>query len=252
MRPYLSIVIPAYNEEQRIVATLLKAVAFLSTKTYMSEIIVVDDGSCDETVTVVNRIIGDVKHPNVSLRCIQLKVNRGRGFAIRMGMISAQGSRSLLIDADASVPIETLDGFMNEMDRTDAHLLVGSLLHPFSTEIERTEFYRLPLRRFAWLVLRVLFRFPIRDTQRPFKLFNREAVHGIFYRCTIERFGIDIEVVAIATALGFKMKEMPIVWDNPAGSKVNLRSYWQTFIEALRVWKRQRTPAYRMTTLHYS
>jgi dolichyl-phosphate beta-glucosyltransferase len=254
MKPYLSIVIPAYNEEFRIARTLTRAIHFLWEKPYASEIIVVDDGSRDGTLRVIEEISRTLHTSQMTIRTISLKKNRGRGFAVRMGMISAEGSRTLLMDADASVPIEMLDLYMEEMDQSGVDMLIGSLAHASSIEHENTEhsLLRKIMRRLSWLFLRTVFNFPVRDTQRPFKLFTRQAVHGIFYRCTLERWGIDIEIIAIADALGFSIREMPIYWNNPAGSKVSARAYWQTLVEAIKVFRRQRTNAYRTQLLHYS
>jgi dolichyl-phosphate beta-glucosyltransferase len=254
MNPHLSVVIPAYNESSRITQTLTRAVTFLWDQPYASEIIVVDDGSSDDTTRVVESVVHTLFNTHVSVRVIALKKNHGRGFAVRVGMISAKGHRVLLMDADASVPIEMLSLYMEEMDNTGIDILVGSLAHPASIDREHAEFslFRKVMRRLSWVFLRTAFRFPVHDTQRPFKLFTRQAVHGIFYRCVLERWGIDIEVIAIASALGFSIKEMPIYWNNPPGSKIRLRSYWQTLLEAIKVFRRQRTESYRTQLLHYS
>ncbi|OGF80888.1 hypothetical protein A2W48_01785 [Candidatus Giovannonibacteria bacterium RIFCSPHIGHO2_12_44_12] len=228
--PFLSIVIPAYNEEERIAKTLIRIDQYLSFKKYAYEIIVVDDGSSDNTVALVSKLSRKVGHISI----LKNKKNRGKGFAVRTGMRKAQGRIRLFMDADNSVDISHLDEFIRHLE-SGFDIVIGSIKIGEQRATERNGIHRRILGSLANFLIRALATPKIKDTQRGFKLFSARAAKKIFSRQTINRFGFDIELLVIARKNGYQIKEIPVVWDNPAGSKVGLSSYVFTLIELLRI-----------------
>ncbi|OGF90565.1 hypothetical protein A3I27_02785 [Candidatus Giovannonibacteria bacterium RIFCSPLOWO2_02_FULL_43_11b] len=228
--PFLSVVIPAYNEEERIGHTLSRINQYLSFKRYDYEIIVVDDGSSDNTVALVSKLSHRIKNLSV----IKNGKNRGKGFAVRVGMRRAQGRIRLFMDADNSVDISHLDEFIRWLE-FGYEVVIGSIKIGEGKAVEHNGVHRRLLGSLANFLIRALATPRIRDTQRGFKLFSAKAAKKIFSRQTINRFGFDIELLVIARKNGYQVKEVPVVWDNPAGSKVGLTSYVFTLVELLRI-----------------
>ena len=228
--PFLSVVIPAYNEEDRIAQTLIRVNQYLSFKKYAYEIIVVDDGSSDNTVALVSKLFRKAKH----LINKKNKKNRGKGYAVKNGMRRANGRIRLFMDADNSVDISHIDEFIRWLE-FGYEVVIGSIKIGEGKAVEHNGVHRRLLGSLANFLIRALATPRIRDTQRGFKLFSAKAAKKIFSRQTINRFGFDIELLVIARKNGYQVKEVPVVWDNPAGSKVGLTSYVFTLVELLRI-----------------
>ncbi len=224
----LSIIIPAYNEEKRIVDTLRKIESFLSKKKLTYEIIVVDDGSRDKTVEVVRN------SGVTNLRIIQKEINRGKGDSVRLGMLSAKGRYALFTDADNSTPIEEFDKMRDYFD--DYKVIIGSrYLRNSNVEI-RQPFYRRFVSRLGNLLIRAILIDNIHDTQCGFKAFELVAARNIFSRVTVERFGFDMEVLAISKMLKYEIKEVGVHWINDPKSKIHIiKDSMKTFIELIYV-----------------
>jgi glycosyltransferase involved in cell wall biosynthesis len=227
---FLSIIIPAYNEEHRITNTLEDINQKLQNKNWNYEILVVNDGSKDKTAEVVNNLIPKIK----GLKLIDNKENHGKGFVVRQGMLEAKGKYRLFMDADNSVTIDQFDNFLPYF-KEGYDIVIGSIEVPGAKINEKAGFYRRILGHFSKLIIRLVLGIKIKDTQRGFKAFADYTVQPIFSRQTIWRWGFDFEILYIAYRLGYKIKEVPVVWNNPPESKVKLSSYISTFKELLKV-----------------
>ena len=231
--PRLSIVIPAFREELRIGTTLASlAKYFEEFVTDEIEVLVVDDGSPDNTVDVVRT--WQKKMPYLKL--IAITENRGKGNAVRTGMLAAKGDYRLFMDADNSVDISHLPEFLGYAEK-GFDIVIASISVSGSKVTEQGGSHGRLLGNLAKLPIR-LFAVPrISDTQRGFKLFTKKAAEIIFSRQTIERFGFDIEALVIATAYRMKIKELPVEWLNPDGSTVSAGDYRKTFVELIQILK---------------
>ena len=228
---YLSVVIPAYNEEKRIGATLADLKRYFSDKGYAYEVIVVSDGSTDGTAEAVSRFAKGFP----ALKLIDNKENRGKGYAVRCGMLEARGQYRLFMDADNSVTIDTVEPFIEEARKSGCDVTIGSIA--FSAEakvVEHNGWHRRVFGSVSKLLVRAVATPGIYDTQRGFKLFTGRAAQAVFPQQKVDRFGFDIELLVIARAHGFSIRELPVAWDNPAGSKVHMRAYLDSFVE---LWK---------------
>lgn len=227
---HLSVIIPAYNEAERIEGTLKAVSDYFEKQPYDYEILVVNDGSKDGTAQVVRSLTGQIPH----LRLIDNKENRGKGAAVRQGMLEVRGDFRLFVDADNAISIEQIESFWPWLNK-GYDVIVGSIEVPGAKIEEKAGWHRRILGKLSKLLIRLLAIWEIRDTQRAFKLFPVKAAEDIFRRQTIERWGFDIEVLVIAKKLGYKIKELPVTWINPAGSKVTLKSYFNTLKELLKI-----------------
>lgn len=227
---HLSIVIPAYNEEKRISRTLLSFDKYLSKQNYDYEIFVVSDGSKDRTAEVVKNFQKIIKN----LFLIDNQKNQGKGAVVKQGMLQAKGDFRLFSDADGSVSIEQIEQLW-PFAYQGYDVVIGSIEVLGSQIEEKTAWYRRFLGKLSKFLIRLLAIWEIHDTQRGFKLFTARAAEKIFSKQTIKRWGFDIEILVIAKKLGFKIKEMPVVWINAGESKVSLKSYFSTFFELLKI-----------------
>jgi len=229
---YLSIVIPAYNEEKNITDTVMDISRYLRAQNYVSEIIVVNDGSKDKTADMVNRLLPTV----ANLKFIDNKKNGGKGSAVKQGMLAASGEYRLFVDGDNAISIEHLEKFWPFI-KGEYGVVIGSI--EISGAIKEEEYapYRVILGKLSKYLVRLLAIWEIHDTQRAFKIFREEAAKKIFSRQTINRWGFDIEVLVIAKKLGYKIKELPVKWVNPsgAGKGVSLMGYFNTLKELLEI-----------------
>jgi dolichyl-phosphate beta-glucosyltransferase len=231
--PFLSIIIPAYNEERRIGKTLSELRDYLKKELYPFEVIVVSDGSTDKTVSVIDTFTGTLP----GLRVIALPKNAGKGNAVKEGMLVAKGQLRLFTDADSATPISEvailLESVKREGEQGGSDIVIGSL-GVSGAMMERTQSRlrmlcgRLSNRLVQWIVLPGIY-----DTQRGFKLFTKEAAEALFPLMTIRRWGFDIEILALARRLGFSIREVPIRWRHVPESKVTPLSYLQVLGELL-------------------
>jgi glycosyltransferase involved in cell wall biosynthesis len=229
-RIHLSVIIPAYNEAKRIAETLLDVDRYLSQQKYSYEIIVVSDGSKDNTAEIVEKTKQLVKN----LILINNPKNHGKGYVTRQGMLEAKGEYRLFMDADNSTKIDHLDLFWPEVKNYD--IVIGSIEIKGAKIHESSQWYRRWLGRLAKYIIRIVAGlWEIKDTQRGFKLFKQKSVQAIFPKQTLMRWGFDFEILALAKKMGFRIKEIPVDWYNPAETKVKLSSYFKTFIELLKI-----------------
>ncbi|MDO8574760.1 MAG: glycosyltransferase family 2 protein [bacterium] len=232
MPKHLSVIIPAYSEEYRIKSTLGSVYNYLSRQNYSWEVIVVSDGSKDRTVETVSEFISN--KPGISL--IANTKNHGKGYVVRQGMLQAQGEFRLFTDADNSTSIEQIEKFWPYLMEEDYDIVIGSIEISGAEIHERAQWYRRALGKYSKYIIRLVAGlWNIHDTQRGFKCFTAKAANNIFSRTKIDRFGFDIEVLALAKKIGYKIKEVPVIWDNPSGSKVNLKSYIEVLKDLFKI-----------------
>ena len=232
----LSIIIPAYNEAKRIGETLEVIAVFLDKRDLDDEVIVVDDGSTDETVSVVE----GYRHLFRSLRVVQSPRNVGKGHAVRQGMLVATGRLRLFTDADNSTDIGEFDRLMAaaEQEPIEPAVVIGSVAMDNSNVTTRQPGIRSQLGSLANKIIQWLILPGIQDTQRGFKVFTGEASDAIFRRCTSDGWAFDVEALAIARALGYHILEVPITWEHREDSRVEASAYISSMIDVVRIKRR--------------
>jgi len=221
-RPRLSIVVPAYNEEARILGSLEAAEAYLLKTGDVVEILVVDDGSGDGTAARVERFAGGRPQGGaISIRLLRNGRNRGKGYSIKHGVLMSAGDLVLLSDADFSTPIDELKRLRQAVEDEGFDIAIGSRgLRESRIEIHQAAWREMMGRGFNALV-RLLTGLPFRDTQCGFKLARRQAVLPLFRAARVERFAWDVEILYLARKAGLRVREVPVLWRNAAGTKVN-------------------------------
>jgi dolichyl-phosphate beta-glucosyltransferase len=226
---YLSVIIPAYNEEERIAKTLESMYCFLREKPYTWEIIVVDNGSTDGTRGLVEEYADKIKN----LRLIE-RQSHGKGWAVKQGMLAATGDYRLFTDADNSTDITQLDKLLPWATH-GADVIISSRKKDGAVIVEKQPFYRVWLGNLFPLIVKMFVPQvrDIKDTQNGFKLFSRQAAEKIFPHQTIFYWAFDVEILALAKIFGFKVKEIPIVWKNDDKSKMNLKGMARAVFEVI-------------------
>jgi dolichyl-phosphate beta-glucosyltransferase len=226
-----SIVVPAYNESTRLGASLDKVLAYVHAEGWDAEVIVVNDGSRDNTADIVRAAAA--KDPTVHL--VENPGNRGKGYSVRNGMLHAQGRIVLFSDADLSSPIEEAPKLFRALEE-GADIAIGSRWLRAETQTQRQPLHRQLFGRIFNLLLRMTLGLQYADTQCGFKAFRRPAVQAIFPLQKIERWGFDPEILFLARKLGFKVEEVPVVWGHSGDTRINpLLDGARMFQEMLRV-----------------
>lgn len=237
MRRSISIIIPAYNEETRLPATLKTVQAWLaSTPWEFSEIVVVNDGSRDRTAGVAK---------DAGTRVLENPGNRGKGYSVRHGVLEAKGEWILFTDADLSSPIEELTKLWAAAEREKAQVAIGSRAVDRSLVGVHQPLAREMVGRLFNLVMRAITGLPFHDTQCGFKLFEARAASEVFKRQLLDGFGFDVEILYIAQQLGYRALEVPVRWDNVAGTKVSMWRGAAAFLEPIAIRWNGLTGKYR-------
>ncbi len=229
---YLSIVIPAYNEEKRIKATLLRIYGFLRTKDYNYEIIIVDDGSTDKSVLEVQQ---SQLFKEGNLRVIKNRKNTGKGFSVKRGILASKGDYVLFSDADLSTPIEELDklfGYIND----GYDIIIGSRGKKDSDVKVHQPWHREKMGKiFNVFVKSMLFK-EFNDTQCGFKLFKGDIAREIAQLLKFNGFSFDVEMIYLARKKGYNLKEIGVVWENSPKSKVKvIGSSFNMFLDLFKI-----------------
>ena len=241
--PRLSIVIPAYNEEQRLPGTLETVLRWIDQPDYRdTEVLVVDDGSRDGTAAV-GEAFGK---RDTRVRVLRNPGNKGKGYSVRHGMMEGKGDWLLFSDADLSAPIDELPKLTEAVRRDKAEVAIGSRAMDRSLIGVHQSGIREEAGKFFNLLMKVSVGLPFQDTQCGFKLFSKRAASEIFRRQTIERFGFDAEVLFIARLHGLKTVEVPVRWNHAEGTKIAMWSDGaDMFLDLVRIRRNQWQGKYR-------
>lgn len=228
-KPYLSVIIPAYNESKRLPLTLIDLDKHLQKVPFDYEIIVVDNNSKDATKEIAQRFTSIIKN----LRVIECRP-QGKGAAVKKGILDAEGQIRLFSDADNSVSIDQFLK-MQHLFREGYDVVIGSRDVEGAKMEPPQSWYRVLLGNLGNIFIRVMLLKGIKDTQCGFKAFTDKAALKIFPLVNIVGWGFDVEVLALAKKSGFKIKEAPVFWVNGAGSKVKPTAYLEVLFEVVKI-----------------
>ncbi|RLC39308.1 MAG: hypothetical protein DRH33_03200 [Candidatus Nealsonbacteria bacterium] len=227
----LSVIIPAYNEERRLPRTLREINKYLSQQSYDWEIIVVNGGSTDRTPDVVREMMGEIRN----LKLIEQK-GKGKGDAVKTGMLEGKGDYRLFTDADNSTSIDQIEKMWSWFEKgydvvIGSRDIKGAVLDP------PQPWYRRVIlgKSFRFLTHLICGTWEILDSQCGFKMFSKKAAEDIFPKIEILGFAFDVEVLVIAKKLGYKIKEIPVYWRNDLGSKVKFKNIFEMGIDLLKI-----------------
>ncbi len=223
----ISIIIPAFNEESRIEKTLDSIPEKMGE--FHLEIIIVDDGSTDKTVEIIKKHYSNKKN----LKILSHPKNKGKGGAIKTGMLYSTSDFALYMDADNATTIDHLKKFLKKMEESD--IVIGSRVLEESKIVRQQPFYKRFLGKSGNFLIRKILRLSIYDTQCGFKLFNRNAIDLIFPECSCMGWGIDFEILKIAESKNLRVSEVPVVWEDDPDSKVTFKGYIKTVLELIKV-----------------
>ncbi len=229
----LSVIIPAYNEEKHIRKTVESIYQYLYGKNLEHEILVVSDGSTDKTNDIVESMFSVIP----TLKLIGYPENRGKGFAVRQGMLKAEGQYRLFTDADNATSIDHIEKMMPYFQQ-GYEVVIASIAIKGSVVASGSEpIWRRSFGKMGNLFIQLMAVPGIRDTQRGFKMVTAKAAQDIFSKATIDRWGFDIEMLALARKFGYKTKEVPITWKNDPNttSHPRLSAYFQVLMETVKI-----------------
>lgn len=221
MKNSISIIVPAFDEELRLVASLPKILTFVETEGLDAELIVVDDGSSDRTAEAAQRIFSGF--PRIPTSVIRYAENRGKGYAVRTGLLAASSDIAIFSDADLSTPIEEIRKLVDPIRKGEYDLTFGSRALDRSLIGARQSWRREQGGRVFNLLVRLMTGLPFSDTQCGFKAFNLLKFRPLLEKMRIERFGFDVEFLFVAWIRGLRIDEIPVRWNHDERTKVNVR-----------------------------
>lgn len=229
----VSIIIPAYNEAQRLSASITELDAYLRRVTWAFEVLLVVERSPDGTA----ELAAELARTRPWLRVIARESHRGKGFAVRTGMLQASGAISFFMDADLSTPLREIDEFLERFfQEPELDVLIGNRQHAKSRIVRRQRIIRRTMAQIFNAILREVAGVRLADTQCGFKAFRQAARETIFPLQKLDGFAFDVEVLLLADRLGFKVADMPVEWHNVDGSKVHIiRDSWRMLRDAVDV-----------------
>jgi len=244
-QPYLSVIIPAYKEGERVGRTLLEVQKYFNDKNYEWEILVVVDGSPDNTAEIGRNYTNQIKN----LRVIENKENHGKGYVVRQGLLEAKGKIRLFMDADGSTSINHLDKFLPEFENRYDMVIGSRDIEGAFVQIHQARYKEIMGNMGNWAIRIVLGLWGFPDTQCGFKVISEKAANEVASRMVIDRFGFDFELIKLAKVLGFKIKQLPVRWLNEEGSTVTLtgpNGYTQVFADLFKMKWRLMTGKYKI------
>ena len=243
--PYLSVIIPAYREVGRIEKNLLEIEKYLANKNYLYEVLVVTDGSPDNTPAVARSFSDKVKN----LRVIENKENHGKGYVVRQGLLEAKGDFRVFLDADGSTSITHVDSFLPEFEK-GSDVVIGSRdIKGANVQVHQPKYREILGDMGNWAIRIILGLWDFPDTQCGFKMLSAKAAQEVAGRMMVDRFGFDFELVILAKKLGFKIKQMPVRWLDEEGSSVKLtgkNGYIQVLMDLFKIKWRLLTGKYNI------
>ncbi|MEP6787599.1 MAG: dolichyl-phosphate beta-glucosyltransferase [Acidobacteriota bacterium] len=219
MKPEVSILIPAYNESDRLGGPLVSILDFVSASGLNAEVIVVDDGSSDNTAKVAENAFAAT--PNVTASVIKYEKNRGKGFAVKTGLLAAKADIALFTDADLSTPIEEMSKLVDPIKKGDFDVTFGSRALDRSLIGTHQPWRREQGGRVVNFIIKTMSGLRFADTQCGFKAFNMLKFRPLLDVMTIDRFGFDVEFLFVANYHKLRLSEIPVRWNDVAGSKVS-------------------------------
>jgi dolichyl-phosphate beta-glucosyltransferase len=236
-RPYLSVVIPAYNERERLTRFAPGIVEFLRSRGQTFEIIVVNDGSTDDTAAVTRTLSKTFG----TFRLIDLNPNRGKGGAVKAGMLDAKGDYILFTDADQSTPITEVDKLLEAMERGGYDMAIGSRSMPGAHAEQPQVWYRALAGKLFGIGTRLLCISGLYDTQCGFKVMKRDVAQKVFPQVTSNSAIFDIEMLVVATREGYRIAEIPVKWVHDPDTRIpyNLRRAIKIWLELFRINRAQ-------------
>ncbi len=243
--PFLSVVIPAYKEGERIGRNLLEIDKYLKGKSYTYEIVVVVDGSPDNTAEVARNYALQVPY----LRVIENKENHGKGYVVRQGLLEAKGTYRVFLDADGSTSVTHLETFLPQLEAGYDVVIGSRKIEGSFIQVHQPAYREIMGEGGNWLIRIILGLWSYPDTQCGFKMLSKEAAEQVASRMVVDRFGFDFELVILSIKLGFKVKQMPVRWMNEEGSTVKLtgpNGFIQVLIDLFKTKWRLLTGAYRI------
>lgn len=244
-QPYLSVIVPAYKEGERIERTLREIEKYFKDVDYDWEVIVIVDGSHDHTSKIAFTYAGRMKN----LRVIENRENRGKGYVVRQGLLEANGKIRLFMDADGSTSIDHLDTFLPEF-KNGHDVVIGSRnIEGAFIQVHQAKYKEIMGDVGNWMIRMVLGLWSFPDTQCGFKMMTDKAAEAVVSRMVIDRFGFDYELIKLSKDLGFIVKQLPVRWLNEEGSTVTLtgpNGYFQVFIDLLKTRWRLMTGKYNL------
>lgn len=238
-KPHLSVVIPAYNEQERIVATIGAIASHISDLGFPWELIIADDGSKDLTVKICEEL------ELANMLVLKAPQNGGKGSAVRRGMLAARGEYVLFTDADNSTPIEEVSKLLEKLEKGGFDVAVGSRAAEGAVEGKKS-LVRKILSGGLRLIVRYVLRIGVQDTQCGFKLYTQAAAKKLHTQQTIMGFSFDLEILYLAFKYGYRVAEVPVSWVDAPGSKVDTKKEVQRFLRDLvKIWTNDLKGTYR-------
>lgn len=243
MKPDLSIVIPAYNESERIARPLRTVLPYLAENRPNSEVIVVDDGSSDDTAAVAEQAFSEF--PEIATHLVRYEQNRGKGFAVKTGLEHASADVALFSDADLSTPIEETPKLIEPIERGEYDVTFGSRALDRSLIGTHQPWRREQGGKVMNLIIRTMSGLDFADTQCGFKAFNMVKFRPLLEMMTVDRFGFDVEFLFVAKYNELRLAEIPVRWNDVAGSKVSaFRDARRMIIELRQIQRNTRRGLY--------
>jgi dolichyl-phosphate beta-glucosyltransferase len=241
--PLLSFIVPAYNEGARLGNTVEQVLRYLQAQPYSSEVIIVNDGSTDDTTQVAEALFA-AQAGHISARVLSYQPNRGKGYAVRQGLLAAAGQVALFSDADLSTPITELPQLLNPILAGEFDIVFGSRAVNRSLVGTHQPWLREQSGRFFNLVMRLATGLPYVDTQCGFKAFRLDVCRPVVEGAVLNRFGFDVELLYLAHKAGLRLHEQPVQWNDAAGSKVGVLGGLDGFRELYQLRRRARRGRY--------
>lgn len=242
-KPELSVIIPAYNEQDRIIATLNDVQRIVASRRHIVEVIVVDDGSSDRTVSIIEEMIPSFR----KLSLIRCETNGGKGAAVRRGVLASSGDVVLFMDADNSVSLEHVDALLSQLDE-GADAAIGSRYADPTKTRRRQPWYRVAWSRLANVFVRLVLLEGIADTQCGFKAFRAAPARRAFSQLTISGWGFDLEVLTVLDRMGYTIAEVPVPFTDDRRTRINpLTDLWAVISDFLRVQRNLALGRYNLT-----